>query len=530
MPKPGPSLDFAAPTLAAEFHENLNGGLTPADVSSTSSAIVWWKGACGHEWQQRVNLRVLRGYGCVYCSGKAVLRGFNDLMSQYPEVASQWDHGRNTLGPEEVSAGSSLSVTWICPKAHSYEASIVERIRQYKKGRISTCPFCLNRKVASGENDLLSVAPALAAEWDYEKNQVNPSTLASGTLKKFWWICPSGHSFDMSPSQRVKQGQNCPFCSGKRVLAGFNDLLTRFPDVATTWDPDKNTSTLNPSSVTPKSGRKFFWLCEFGHSYEATVAHRTEGKGCPICAGKHLLPGFNDLATLRPQLAQMFSGKNNLHPSNVLNGTGEKYLWECLNGHEWSAAPTWVKGCPVCANQKLLVGFNDLETVDSSLAAQWNTTRNGSLKPRDVIAGTGRHYWWVCANGHEWKTSPNNRRRTGCPSCSLGGYDQSRAGILYFLRHKQLAARKIGITNTDSYRLERLKSEGWTVISLWQNEDGLWPLNVETKTLKWLRKDLGIPPFLHSGQMKNTGGWTETFAEDEPSDFEIISFIESHQN
>jgi hypothetical protein len=230
---------------------------------------------------------------------------------------------------------------------------------------------------------------------------------------------------------------------------------------------------------------------------------------------------------MRPDKAKWWSPNNPILPNQVLNGSGVKYQWICERTHEWWAAPIHLKGCPTCANQQLLVGFNDLATVYPELALQWHPTKNGELKPTDVIAGSGKYLWWICPNGDEWKTSPNNRLRTGCPRCSLGGFDQTKPGILYFLRHKELTARKVGITNTDSSRLSRLVGDGWTVIRTWESSDGLRVLNAETALLRWIRKDLGIPPFLHKSQMKNTGGWSETFSDDEPSDLHIIEIVDS---
>ena len=44
------SLSEAHPELVAEWSER-NLPLTPADVTRGSNKKVWWRGACGHEWQ-----------------------------------------------------------------------------------------------------------------------------------------------------------------------------------------------------------------------------------------------------------------------------------------------------------------------------------------------------------------------------------------------------------------------------------------------------------------------------------------------
>ena len=45
-------------------------------------------------------------------------------------------------------------------------------------------------------------------------------------------------------------------------------------------------------------------------------------------------------------------------------------------------------GCPYCANRKVLVGFNDLATVQPLVAKEWHESLNGALTPEMVTAGS----------------------------------------------------------------------------------------------------------------------------------------------
>jgi hypothetical protein len=506
--------------LALEFHHSLNAPLRVTDFTSASTEIIWWLGPCGHAWKQRINLRAKRNYGCTICKGLIVLQGFNDLETKYPELAEQWDASKNKITPREITAGSARTLYWLCESGHSYEAPIVERVRQFKKGRPSSCPVCLNRKIVPGLNGLATTYPELLAQWDTGKNSTNPLEIPPGHKKKFWWLCPSGHSYDMSPFHRTTGKQNCPICAGKRVVTGQNDLEHVSPEVAKTWDYSKNPIDVSPQKLTHKTTRLFWWLCDSGHSYRASVAHRTEGRGCPYCVGKKLLTGFNDLKTKRPDLAALWSQKNKVEPSSVLSGSGVLYLWNCKLGHEWRAAPIWVKGCPVCSNKVVLKGFNDLKTIRPDLAEEWHPKKN-KISPDQVTFGSGQRVWWICESGHEWQVSPNSRKRTGCPRCGMGGFDQSKPGSLYLIANKSLACRKVGITNFDSYRLPRFSAEGWTVVAIWESENGLLLMELEKAIFRWIRGDLGLPPFLTKEQMKNTGGWSETFSEEGPSNTKL---------
>ena len=158
--------------------------------------------------------------------------------------------------------------------------------------------------------------------------------------------------------------------------------------------------------------------------------------GRPVCchepvwetaAGKQIIPGENDLASQVPQLAAQWHPDKNgaLRPENVSPNSNRKVWWLCPLGHAWKATVTSRSregaGCPFCAGRKVWPGFNDLETVEPKVAAQWHPTLNGQLTPRMVTAGSRRKVWWQCPEGHVWKAvvySRAGKRKCGCPVCA----------------------------------------------------------------------------------------------------------------
>lgn len=57
--------------------------------------------------------------------------------------------------------------------------------------------------------------------------------------------------------------------------------------------------------MTAGSNRPVWWRCEKGHSYRVIIAQRVQqGNGCPYCANRKVLVGFNDLATVQPLVAK----------------------------------------------------------------------------------------------------------------------------------------------------------------------------------------------------------------------------------
>jgi hypothetical protein len=109
----------------------------------------------------------------------------------------------------------------------------------------------------------------------------------------------------------------------------------------------------------------------------------------------------------------------------VPQGTHQKVWWKCPKGpdHEWEAqVKTRVKGngCGYCAGQKASV-TNSLASLYPEIAAQWHLTKNDTLTPEQVPAGSAKKVWWKCPQGsdHEWLTQVRYRViGDGCPCCS----------------------------------------------------------------------------------------------------------------
>ncbi len=268
-------------------------------------------------------------------------------------LLQQWDVEKNgSQTPHDLSYGSKRKAWWRCAQGHSWQAAPCTRTAG------SGCPYCANRLLAPGENDLAAACPQLVEQWDFAKNHpLAPWDLTAGSRKRVWWRCDKGHQWQALVVSR-SQGAGCPVCAGKVIVPGENDLASRFPQVATQWDVSKN-GTLTPEACSPSSNRKVWWTCPLGHGYQAAVSARTaSGSGCPYCAGRKVLSGFNDLATLEPAVAASWHPSLNgaLEPEMVTVGSRRKVWWQCPEGHSWKAAVysrTGAKkcGCPVCAGR-----------------------------------------------------------------------------------------------------------------------------------------------------------------------------------
>ncbi len=310
-----------------------------------------------------------------------------------------------------IGTGAAMGVTskrmpWICSQGHKWEAVVANRIRT-SGGR---CPYCSGKRPIEGKTDLQTLHPDVAKEAD----GWNPCLVTIKSHKKLKWKCSKGHQWNSRVADRTPPESNgCPYCAGRLPIIGETDLLTLRPDVAAEadgWDPRQ---------VTIGCNEKKTWVCLKGHRWSTFIYSRTlTNTGCPVCAGKVVHKGFNDLATLNNGIATEAWGWD---PSLVTSGSNKKVEWRCKIGHIFSAriaerALSHSTDCPYCCGQKVLVQFNDLATLYPSIAAEaygWD--------PKSLTIGSKKKLEWKCCLGHTWSAPVKDRtppRSSGCPYCS----------------------------------------------------------------------------------------------------------------
>ena len=275
------------------------------------------------------------------------------------------------------------------------------------------------------KKSLTQTHPHLLKEWHPTKNQgLSPDEMTLGMRKEIWWRCQHGHEWQTLLCNRTSQHSNCPYCSGKRLKVGFNDLATTHPHLLNEWHPTKN-GELTPQQVTRGLNKKIWWQCQKGHEWEAILLNRAINQnGCPYCSNQRILEGYNDLTTTHPEIAKEWHPTKNetLLPTMVSYGSRKKVWWQCKKGHEWEKPvnnrTTKKSRCPICYPKWLKPGINDLKTKAPQLLNEWHPTKNTSLNPEDLPFGSHQEVWWQCEKGHEWVAEICNRvHGTGCPIC-----------------------------------------------------------------------------------------------------------------
>ena len=344
----------------------------------------------------------------------------NCLAAVNPKLANEVSPD-SEIKSTEVTTFSAKKLLWECEKGHEWEATVANR----SNGR--GCPYCSSRKIILGFNDLVTLNPKLAKEVS-PNSKIKAIEATAFSHKKLLWRCSKGHEWKATVSNR-SNGNGCPYCSNKKILLGFNDLTTVNPELAKEVSPN---SKIKATEVTASSFKKLFWRCDKGHEWEAMVANRSQGKGCPYCSNRKILPGFNDLTATSPELAKEVSPNSKIEAIEVTAFSNKKMLWRCDKGHDWEARVferSRGSGCPYCSNRKLLLGFNDLATTNPELAKE--VSPNSKIKAEEVTTNSGKRLSWRCNKGHEWEATVDKRSQgRGCPKCSGSKMEENLAELI----------------------------------------------------------------------------------------------------
>lgn len=267
--------------------------------------------------------------------------------------------------------------------------------------------------------------PDIMRHWDYARNDannINPSKLTAGSGRTAFFIDDYGHTW----TARICEHTGCPYCTGKKVLPGFNDLESCYPEIASEFASDLN-DNMQPCMIQCKSSKKYYWRCVNNHTWKQSVAVRTiNGNKCPYCSNRKVLPGFNDLLTHHPVIKEYWSDRNDKQPNEIMHSNHMKIWLHDSCGHEWSCDTRRINNlgvkCPYCNNELLLTGFNDLQSKMPALLADWNYDMN-AIMPSDILVNSSKRIHWRCHEcGHEWSCNLCNRTRiinpSGCPKCA----------------------------------------------------------------------------------------------------------------
>lgn len=362
----------------------------------------------------------------------------NKLMNTHPELVKEWHPTKNKkYTPENISFGSEKYVWWKCPKGpdHEWEMRVLTRIKGGK------CPFCINRRV-SVTNNLKTLYPKIALDWDYERNGTNfPENTLAGTNEKINWKCQTcSYRWSTRVSKRTKEHSGCPKCS-KNKNTKEHALVNKCPELLQEWDYKKNIG-IDPKHYHYTSAKKVNWKCkDCNYEWSCMIKSRTihSDKGCPKC---------NSIHTLFPHLTEEWHFEKNKNDFifEIVPGSEKKVWWKCLKGHPDYQTTPYLRtkkgsGCPKCGRERAVknrtntlmyrVGAetrNDIQVQKGNtlfqrypqIALEWHPKLNDNLTPDNVTPKSNKKVWWLCSIcSHEWCSNIGSRSGgRGCPNCA----------------------------------------------------------------------------------------------------------------
>ena len=262
---------------------------SPFEVYRTESTHKrWWKCPKGHEdYEATCSDKVLKNSFCPTCSHKGPPPLEESLGFKRADLIFEWSE-ENEKSIWEVWPGSKYRAKWVCDEGHTWEAWVSQRNADKHQ---TNCPICwyvrmgFEKSVPPYSLSLEYLRPDLMPEWS-PKNDRKPSEVYAGSDVDRIWVCSKGHEYLKTPKAICKQKRRCPYCSGKKVLKGFNDLKTTHPEICGEWDYEKN--SFLPEQVLVGSHNKVWWKCSEGHSWYAEIRSRINqkqrsGTTCKVC-------------------------------------------------------------------------------------------------------------------------------------------------------------------------------------------------------------------------------------------------------
>ena len=493
------SLKAYSKLISDEWDIDKNKPLTPDNITPASSKKVWWKCKKGHSWQAFVYQRK-SGSGCPVCSGRTATEE-TSIKSTHPELCTEWHPTKNKdLIPEKFGAGSGFKAWWLCTNGHEWQATINSRASQNtscpKCSRQTSSPDLriyselqtiwvdaeLRKKFTGKELDISIQSISAGIEYDgnfYHKDRIKKDKEKQKQLETLGWIV-----FRLREAPLEKITENDVIIGSKLTKSHLNELVllltkletrpkvrqlakkyvkaTEFvseklyleylsyyprpipekslsqthPKLSSEWHPDLNAPT-EPSQFTFGSSFKPWWLCNCGHVFKTSIAHRAiDGTGCPKCNGK--IASEENNAANSPLLVAQFNEEKNegIKLSKLLPHSHKKLWWKCEKGHEWRASVskrTNGNGCPYCSGKKACYD-NTLLAKYPIIAHEWHPNLNMPLQPNEVTAGSTKIVWWKCKHGHEWKTSVARRtkKKSTCPKCNEKVFQTQRSLLAKF--------------------------------------------------------------------------------------------------
>ena len=182
------------------------------------------------------------------------------------------------------------------------------------------------------------------------------------------------------------------------------------------WDYEQN--EISPSNISYGSHKVVCWKCPQGHKYKKDIHSRCQGTGCSKCSGINFKKREKIFVEHPELIGELDTEKNTYEDlKNLTCCSIKKVFWKCPNGHRYSQSilnKIHSKGCIICTNKVVLVGYNDCETWcknnnKTDILKDWDYSLNKKT-PKEIVYGSQNLVFFKChICGYKWKTTLQSR-------------------------------------------------------------------------------------------------------------------------
>lgn len=292
------SIASLEPMWLKEWDADANDDLDPSVITRKFPKPVNWICSAGHRWSESPKDRLEHGIGCRECNRIAAVNKANEtrvaqrgsLLDSLPEIKTYWSD-QNALAPSDYSPGSNQNVWLTKPSGDDIATTPKDLTRTpdslYRVLGIITA----GNPNPAPEDSVAARHPDLLLDWN--SPQIDPHSTAEFSGIVVEWLCHDcGHPWSTTVASR-SSGRGCPKCSKKRGqeirvknrIEEQGSAADHYPELISQWNSERNDGK-DLADFTAKSGYQAWWICDYGHEWQAPISNRTGGSSCPFCAGR----------------------------------------------------------------------------------------------------------------------------------------------------------------------------------------------------------------------------------------------------
>ena len=345
------------------------------------------------------------------------------LTEHSSPLLDEWDYQineKNGIDIRNTNCRESGKATWRCGECgYVWSASIYKRVFEG-----TNCPACANMVLFKKHNDLETMFPELAKEWNYEKNPCKPSEVIGKTTKEYWWKCQNcGNEWPATVHNRVA-GTNCPRCINNNTSFGeqavFYYVNEADENAKNRYIEDKTGMEIDIYLPQKRIGIEFdgYRFHNKSPEWDDKKTRKIQEAGIKLIRIRETnykgiqLPALS----VEPDLLLILNQKKRYDSLNCIIADILSYI----GVNEKSIIPDTYKDRFLILHQMYQRDMeNSFESTESPELVFWDWSANAPLKPSEISRNSGIEVNWKCPEcGYSWSRTVNAQRKiNGCPVC-----------------------------------------------------------------------------------------------------------------